>query len=96
MDAIWYQNEESNAELFNGLRDDPKAKELHALTLKDWELGRLTEPVPAEQADTKNVQFAMLALACVIASSHSAGSLRAAFWGSPGCEGGRRRESSAG
>ncbi len=49
--------EESNRALLKNLRPDPNECELHALTMADADLGRMTVPVEADKVDLSKVRL---------------------------------------
>jgi hypothetical protein len=55
-----------NQELFRALREDKNAEALHQITVGDFKMGRMSEPVPASQLDWDTVSgcFAVRVCAC--------------------------------
>ena len=58
-DAEWQDLDcvESNKELLASLREDRNAAKLHQLTMKDYELGRMSKPQPSSAVDLSRVRF---------------------------------------
>jgi len=56
-----------NQELFRSLREDGNAEALHQITVGDFEIGRMTEPVPVSQLDWDTVSGCFAARVCTCA-----------------------------
>ena len=63
---LWQHCHESNLELLRCVAQDKNSAALHARTLRDARLGRMSEPVPADEVDLRTVSVCMQCLIHVV------------------------------